>query len=139
MGSFILATRLTLLSMRRTITDAQGQPQKKKLSPCSTLLAMAKRAQQCGAFGTEVENIIFGKQRYYDLQTRVIDFEREILLRVNLGRNEYDETLIAKALGLSHDTDLGSEPEPVSCMSEPEPEEEQEPEVESEPEVEIDV
>ena len=73
---------------------------------------MAKRAQQCGAFGAEVENIEWGEQRYYDLQTRVIESERKILLRVNLGRNECDETLIAKALGLRC-----AEPEP-----EPEPE-----------------
>eukprot|EP01043_Picozoa_sp_COSAG02_P019751 COSAG02_NODE_961_length_15629_cov_2.747650_12_plen_865_part_00 len=128
---FLLATRLTLLSMRRTITDARGRPQKKKLSPCSTLLAMAESARQCGAFGTEVDNIVFGTQRYYDLQTRVIESEREILLRVNLGRNEHDETLIAKALGLRD----GAEPvsEPV-LEPEPEPVEADEPETQPQPE-----
>jgi hypothetical protein len=91
------------------------------------LLAMATRARQCGAFGTEVENIVFREKRYYDLQTRVIDFESKILLSVNLGRNEYDETLIAKELGLRGGAESGSEP-----VAEPEPEPVAEPEPESE-------
>ena len=96
---------------------------------------MADRARQCGAFGAEVEDIVWGEQRYYDLQTRVIDSEQEILLRVNLGRNECDETLIAKSLGLERSvsqTQSESEPEPEP---EPEPKREPEPEPELEPEL----
>ena len=134
MSCFWLATRLTLLSMKRTITDAAGRLMKKKLRPCRLLLTMAKIAMRCGEFGTETSDFVVGEQRFYDLQTRVIESERQVLLTVNLLRNERDETIIAKALGLQGRMELGARPqaeptpEPIRApMPELEPESEREP------------
>ena len=89
---------------------------------------------RCGEFGTETSDFVVGEQRFYDLQTRVIESEREVLLAVNLSRNERDETIIAKALGLQGRMELGARPqaeptpEPIRApMPELEPESEREP------------
>ena len=100
-GCLWLAARLTLLSMRRTVVRPGGEVEKEELCPCNLFIAMVRRADACGAFGSEAEDIAWGKQRYYTLQTQAIAAERAILLRVNLGRCESDEAVIAKALGLS--------------------------------------
>ena len=118
MGCLWLATRLTLLSMRRKGGGRGGTIERKKLAPCNLVRSMVERAVACGAFAAEVSGVVWGEQKYFDLQTRVLAAERQILHRVDLGRHEGDETLIAKALGLVH----LPEGQPPTPELEPEPE-----------------
>jgi serine/threonine protein kinase len=102
MGCFLLATQMTLLSYR--VTRGKLKVQKpKKLAPCDLVIGMARRALKCGAFIEELRgDITWGRESYFNLQTRVIAKQREVLLCVNLGRNEAEENAIARALGLRH-------------------------------------
>ena len=108
-GCFWLATRLTLLSMRRA--NANGK--RTKIVPCSVLLALAKRARNCLEFTRPSAAMRrlwqpslsptperWGSQEYYDLQSLAIASESEALLCVDLRRNRRDEECIAMALDL---------------------------------------
>jgi hypothetical protein len=97
-GCIWLATRLTLLSMRRP--DEKGRPA--KIVPCSLLLAMAKRASSCPEFRAASQQLTrccrWGSEDYYSLQTAAIEAEACVLLSVNLSRCQRDEELIAMGL-----------------------------------------
>ena len=63
MGCLWLATRLTLLSMRRKGGGRGGTIERKKLAPCNLVKSMVERVVACGAFAAEVSGVVWGGQK----------------------------------------------------------------------------